>query len=430
MGGRLWFESELGRGSTFHVELDLAPDPAGDAVELGEAAELGGLRVLVVHRDAGTQERLCGMLSDLHLEGTPTDQPSRVPQLLREAQASGRPFGLILLDRHIRGAAALLARHPGDDRLVSQLPQVLLSSDASGASAGRIGTAPMLLGSPTPRELLGAVREALEAEARRPPSAGSGPGTEPESRPLRVLVAEDNPVNAFMTVRMLELLGHTSQVVEDGARAVAAVESDGFDAVLMDVQMPGMDGLEATRRIRARERDQGGRRVRVVALTANAMKGDAERCLAAGADAYLAKPFELETLRAVLAGNEPAAPSPGSAGTLDLPRLEALLGGDPEGVAQVLDTFQAQLPGYFARVREGVVAGNARAVEQAAHKLKGALLWITADSAAETASLLERLGTSGELTGAAEAVADLERKLTIVRDAISRSRATSAEDRA
>jgi HPt (histidine-containing phosphotransfer) domain-containing protein len=188
-----------------------------------------------------------------------------------------------------------------------------------------------------------------------------------------------------------------------------------------------MDGVEAMRRIRAREREEGSRRTRIVALTASAMKENAQRCLSAGADAFLTKPFQLEALREALAGREtkPSAVAAG-AGTLDLPRLQEQLGNDPEGVALVFETFVAQAPDYLARLRKGVDTRDCRAVEQAAHKLKGALLWITADGAAEAASLLERLGASGDLTEAAEAVADLEGRLQAVREAIARSRGTLA----
>ncbi len=421
MRGRLWLESEVGRGSTFHVEIELQPDPAGDALRAEDVAALKGLRVLVVHRSAEIQERLCQMLRERGLDPTLVEEPFLVPAMLREGKRSGRPFRLILLDRHVRGAAALQARRPEDDPLVSRLPRVLISDEASG-----VGTSPTLPGSTTERDLLRAIHDALEEKAPEPSGAFEAGVPEPEEQRLRVLVAEDNAVNALVAMRMLEMLGHEARVVEDGAKAVAVLESDDYDVVLMDVQMPGMDGVEAMRHIRARERKEGNRRTRIVALTASAMKEDAQRCLSAGADAFLAKPFQPEALREALAGQE-AGPAAGAAGAgaLDLARLQAQLGNDPEGVALVLGTFEAQAPDYLARLREGVDAGDCRAVEQAAHKLKGALLWITADGAAEAASLLEQRGASGDLTEAAGVVAELERRLQAVREAIAWSREKS-----
>jgi len=429
MRGRLWLESEVGRGSTFHVELDLQADLAGDALRAEDVAALRGVRLLVVHRDTEVQERLCRMLRESGLDPMLVEEPFLVPAMLREAERGGRPFRLILLDRHVRGAAALQARRPEDDPLVSRLPRVLISHEASAGAGVPSGTPPTLPVSTTERDLLRAIHDALEEGAPEPPGASAARvQPEPEERRLRVLVAEDNAVNALVVVRMLEMLGHEARVAEDGAKAVAALESDGYDAVLMDVQMPGMDGIEAMRRIRAREREEGSRRTRIVALTASAMKENAQRCLSAGADAFLTKPFQLEALRETLAGREtkPSAVA-ARAGTLDLPRLQAQLGNDPEGVALVFETFEAQAPDYLARLRVGVDTRDCRAVEQAAHKLKGALLWITADGAAEAASLLERLGASGDLTEAAEAVADLEGRLQAVREAIARSRGTGGD---
>ncbi len=426
MRGRLWLESEVGRGSTFHVELDIQADLAGDALRAEDVAALRGVRLLMVHRDAETRERLCRMLRERGLDPMPIEQPSGVPALLREAERDGRPFRLMLLDRHVRGAAALQARRPGDDPLVSRLPRVLISHEASGRAGVPSGTPPTLLVSTSEGDLLRAIHDALESP--EPPGASAFGVPEPEERRLRVLVAEDNSVNALVVVRMLEMLGHTARVAEDGAKAVAALESDGYDAVLMDVQMPGMDGVEAMRRIRAREQKEGRRRTRIVALTASAMKENAERCLSAGADAFLTKPFQLQALREALAGRETkTSPVTAGAGALDLPRLQAQLGNDPEGVALVLQTFEEQAPDYLKRLQEAVDAGDFRALEQAAHKLKGALLWITANAAAEAAFLLERLGASGNLTQAAQAVADLERRLLAVQEAIARSRGTGGD---
>ncbi len=418
MHGHLWLESSPVRGSTFHFEIDLEPDPSGDALLARDLAALKGTRVIVVHHNADLQERLCGMLREAGLDPTLVEEPFLVPAMLREAQERGRPFHVILLDPHVRGAAALQARRPEDDSLVARLPRVILSDDPS-QPAGVLGASPAVLGSTADRDLLRAIHEALAAEEReKATEPESTAGLELPKRPLRVLVVEDNSVNALVVVQMLEMLGHASAVAEDGAGAIARLESESYDVVLMDLQMPGMDGIEAMVRIRAREQERGVPRTRLVALTASAMSKDAKRCLTAGADAFLTKPFPLETLRDALMGGEGGGGRAPAEGVLHLARLQAQLGNDAEGVEEVLATFQAQAPDSLAQIQNGIAAGDARVLERAAHKLRGALAWIGAEDAAQAASRLEDLAAAGELVGAADALAELEKALRAVSESI------------
>jgi two-component system, sensor histidine kinase and response regulator len=421
MRGHIWLESAPVRGSTFHFDIELEPDPSGDALPAKDLAALKGTRVIVLHRNADLQERLCGMLREAGLDPTLVEDPFLVPAMLREAQERGRAFRVILLDPHVRGAAALQARRPEDDSLVAQLPRIILSDDPSRA-AGVLATSPAVPGCTADGDLLRAIHEAL-AESRKTASEPK-PAARPElpKRPLRVLVAEDNSVNALVVVRMLEMLGHGSAVAEDGAGAIALLESESYDVVLMDLQMPGMDGIEAMVRIRARERERGVPRTRLVAVTASAVRKDVKRSLAAGADAFLTKPFPLEALRDALLGIEAGAVGAPAEGVLDLARLEAQLGNDADGVEEVLATFQAQAPDSLARIQESIAAGDARALERAAHKLRGALAWIGAEAAAQAASRLERLAAAGELVGAADALAELEKALRAVSESIEHRR--------
>ncbi|HKA35514.1 MAG TPA: ATP-binding protein, partial [Thermoanaerobaculia bacterium] len=167
MRGRLWLESEAGRGSTFHFEIELQPDPAGAALSPEQTAKLRGLRLLVVHRSVEIQERICGTLRRHGLEPTLVEEPFLVPAILRAAEKAGRPFRLILLDRHVRGASALQGRRPADDPLVSRLTRILISDEEFGLSSvpGGIPTVPR---SPTENDLLRAIHDALQEDVPEP----------------------------------------------------------------------------------------------------------------------------------------------------------------------------------------------------------------------------------------------------------------------
>jgi CheY-like chemotaxis protein/HPt (histidine-containing phosphotransfer) domain-containing protein len=259
----------------------------------------------------------------------------------------------------------------------------------------------------------------------RLPKAKKRPGAVSElppkaARSLRVLVAEDNAVNQQVAVGMLERAGHEAIVAENGREALALLEKEAFDVVLMDVQMPEMDGIETTGAIRERERATGGH-LPIVALTAHAMKGDAERCLAAGMDAYLAKPLQPRELVSAIASAlgsaspGPAAPADGASGPLpttvgavDLPRLLERVGGDRKALADLVRIFRADSPKQVARLRDAVRESDSAALRAAAHALKGAVSTFAAPGATEAALRLQKMGDAGQLAGAAAALERLE----------------------
>ena len=236
----------------------------------------------------------------------------------------------------------------------------------------------------------------------------------PAERPLRVLLAEDNPINQRVATSMLEQRGHTVEVVADGGAALAAVLRGGYDVVLMDVQMPELDGFEATRRIRrARPAGEGPR---IVAMTAHALAGDRQRCLDAGMDAYLAKPFSAGALySAVERSTEPAAADRSAASgdrpVLDREALAARTRGDRGLVAELVDIFRASTPELVAQMRAGLDAADAVGVVRAAHSLKGAAAMLAAEGVRAAAYRLEMVARGESLSGAAEALTTLEDSL-------------------
>src|SRR5439155_16548509 len=253
-----------------------------------------------------------------------------------------------------------------------------------------------------------------------------GPRQDPSPRPvvatsrtpLHVLLAEDNAVNRKVAVRLLEKRGHTVVAVEDGRQALRALERERFDVVVMDVQMPEMDGFEATAAVRARERVQGGH-VPIVALTAHAMKRDRERCLEAGMDAYVSKPIEAEelftTLERVTPGDRPpnvtAAPHAANGDILDRAALLERADHDPELLLDLLNAFREDSAKLLAEIRSALARRDARALARPAHTLKGALATLAAGAAAEAARRLECIGRADDIDSAEQACAALDREL-------------------
>jgi CheY-like chemotaxis protein len=254
-------------------------------------------------------------------------------------------------------------------------------------------------------DLLERILEALQVPSARAPARA--PAARPAGRRLRVLVAEDNEVNQRVAVGMLERAGHRAVVVENGRQVLAALAREAFDLVLMDVQMPELDGFETTAAIRERERGTP-RHVPIVALTAHAMKGDAERCLASGMDAYLAKPLQPAELVAVIGRLAPD-------GAIDGARLLERVGGDTRALAEVARIFLADAPRRMGEIRRAIARGDGRALRAAAHTLKGAVSNFGAQGAVEAAFELQKLGDAAQLDEAPAALERLEAELKAVR---------------
>jgi CheY-like chemotaxis protein/HPt (histidine-containing phosphotransfer) domain-containing protein len=242
---------------------------------------------------------------------------------------------------------------------------------------------------------------------------------------MHILLAEDNAVNRKLAIRLLEKRGHRVSVATNGREALDQLEGAEFDLVLMDVQMPEMDGLEATRRLREREDRSGhgtGQRQAVVAMTALVMKGDRERCIAAGMDGYLSKPIRPQELDEILdryAGAESSASDTAkaeAAGTSCV-RTEELLeriGGDRGFLTELLELFRADYPGQLQRAREAAARNDAATVQRVAHSMKGALRNLAAPAASRLAEEIEAMGERGDVSGAGRRLDDLEREVVRV----------------
>jgi CheY-like chemotaxis protein len=254
------------------------------------------------------------------------------------------------------------------------------------------------------------------------------------ARPLHVLLAEDNPINRTVTLEMLERVGHRVRVVADGREAVAACERETFDLILMDVQMPGLDGFAATAAVRRLER-ASGRRTPVIALTARAMPGDRAECLRAGMDDYLAKPLRSRDLYAAIAracgvpgpsadrNGQPPAPIPAEVDTAAV--LEGV-GGRIPLLRDLVALFRGESQARFTELRAAIADGDADRLAKSVHKLVASLGPFHAAAVTELARRLEAAGRAGDLNGAAPlltelepAIARLDRALSVMIDSVS-----------
>jgi len=302
MGGRIWVESEPGKGSRFHftAHFGLQKVPARTVVPR-DPTTLRDMRVLVVDDNATNRQILLRMLANWHANPTAVESGARAITALREAQGLGSIFPLILLDAQMPemdgfALAECIKRNP-DWRAATIM---MLSSAGQRGDARRcreLGVAAYLTKPVRQGELLDAILTALGTRPIKeaPPVLVTRHSLRENSNHLRILLVEDNAVNQVLALRLLEKRGHTVAVAGNGKEALAALEKQSFDLVLMDVQMPEMDGFEATIAIREKEKTSGNH-VPIIAMTAHAMVGDKERCLEAGMDDYISKPIRPEEL--------------------------------------------------------------------------------------------------------------------------------------
>jgi CheY-like chemotaxis protein len=411
MGGRVWVESEVNEGSTFHVTARVGLQRAIPVAS--PPVDLPGIPVLIVDDNLANRRILLELLTRWRMEPQAVESGAAALEALDRAARAGRAFGLVLLDANMpdMDGFAVARAIAGRDALADVTLVMLTSSGDYDASRCRdLGIAAHLVKPIRQPDLRDAIVRALgtksSAPGHRVPAAATADGHAPV-RAARVLLAEDNAVNQRLAVRLLTKRGHHVTVAGTGREAVDAITRDLFDVVLMDIQMPDMSGLEATAEIRAREARQGGH-LKIVAMTAHALKGDRERCLEAGMDGYLTKPIDrLQLFEVVEDGLAAAVPARDGA-PLDLEQVPARFSGDVDLFREVGQLFLDICPEQVTRLRAAMDAADCERVGLEAHTLRGSAGTLGADHIVALTREIERLAELRQVDAARAQVSQLE----------------------
>jgi PAS domain S-box-containing protein len=403
MGGELTVSSEPGIGSLFAFTLQLPV--AQDAALAPTAAGLAGLRALVVDDNETNRTTLTALLAAWGVDTTTAADAGHALGALRRAAAADTPYDVALLDLRMPDIDGLdLAAAITHDPTLATTRCMILSSGgqpdhARAASAGIQEWINKPVRLADLRDALVRMGDLRCDDERDQPAADPVPEAEPADRAVdrggRVLVAEDNTVNQLVARGVLENLGYTVEVVDNGREALDALRSTRFDVVLMDCHMPELDGFEATRALRVREGD--GHRTPVIAMTAGVLDSDRERCFAAGMDDFIAKPIDVGTLTATL---DRWIPREREAPSLDIDRLDALRAvGPADGwglLPTVVRAFLAAAAGHLEKLRAAASADDADAIRREAHTLRGAAANLGVDGVVEACRDIEAAASTGD----------------------------------
>ena len=449
MGGQIQVESTLGQGSTFRFTVRLHRIADQSSAAAAVPSSIAGARILIVDDNATNREILEHQLSGWRVDHESAADGHQALTRLADASRRGRPFEMVMLDHHMPGmdgveVARRIRHDPNHDRM-----QLMMLSSVSDQidpdELARVGVAACLNKPVRQSALYNALATAFGIGRAAESGRGSG-SVEPASVHEvafsgRVLLAEDNVVNQEVAVNMLEGLSCQVTVAGNGLEALAALERETFDLVLMDCQMPELDGFATTAEIRRREAAAGRPPRPILALTANAMEGDRERCIEAGMDDYLSKPFTREALAGMLRrylrpaeksradAARAAEPMLGADGAdaaeppvIDLQALKPIMAlarpGRPSPLVKVVSLYLDAWPEQNDKLRLAVATAGAEAMWKAAHGLKSSSAIVGALRLSSIFKHLEALGRSGTTAGANEAFAEVERLFPAVREAL------------
>jgi CheY-like chemotaxis protein/putative methionine-R-sulfoxide reductase with GAF domain/HPt (histidine-containing phosphotransfer) domain-containing protein len=412
MGGRIWMESQPGAGSVFHISLPLKNEIRSQ-VEVA-SAQLAGCSVLLVDDNASHRSVMREMLVHWGLRVTEARNGEEAVGAIGRTPADNPTFDLILLDREMPDmdgfAAVDRMVHCGvaSERIVMMIPAHSLHADTDRCRARGV---PSHLVKPVKQaELQQAMRMVLEGtprsvEARESPlSAGTA------ARRLRILLADDNLSAQTVGRKALERQGHSVLVASTGTEALRILDTESVDLILMDVEMPEVDGLEATRTIRRKERSTRGH-MPILALTAYATNEDRHKCLSAGVDGFLPKPISPQQLAAAIAAYLPSTPD-AKLPPVNLDAALEVVGGDADLLGESVRLFlEHDYPRQFESLKQAIARRDAQSVRKAAHGIKGALDSFGGHPARDAALRLETMGRESELAGAPQALAQLEEEV-------------------
>ncbi|MFN2475383.1 MAG: response regulator [Chthoniobacterales bacterium] len=430
MRGRIWVESRVGLGTTFHFTawLGRSEAPVVEVTPLSPA-QLVGMRAMIVDDNAVNCRILEDMLSNWGMQPTAVRSAPAALVEMKSAAVGGEVFPLILVDAMMpeMDGFALAEQIKQEPTLTGATVMMLTSAMRSGdgSRATNLGVHSVLTKPVMQSELLDAILEGLsgnELAARHRQSTAISPATA-KAGALHILLAEDNVINRAVAAGILGRQGHTVVHASNGLEAVDAFTAQKFDIVLMDIQMPELDGFEATARIREIE-SATGQHTPIVAMTAHAMAGDRERCLAAGMDDYLSKPIAAKDLNRVLGAIESSGdaptPAPDGASVHSHARLRDICGGDDELVAELIALFRSDTPHLLGVLRSATAQRDAPGLAVGAHKLLSSLGAFGATHASEMVRQLEQQGVLADLDGAEEQVRKIELEIGAIHARLAR----------
>lgn len=451
MGGDIGVESEPGKGSTFWFTVKLGRAPADSIASIVSRDDLRGLYALAVDDNRTNLELVRAQTSGWGMACETVTTGAEALRMIGAA-ALRRPYDVVMLDMQMPGMDGLeLAEAIRGQSSSAHIPLILMTSLAQRSHAMRsahVGIAAYLIKPVRQAQLYECLRSVLgtklpnTGEARRPLAPASAATGVPEAartmpRP-RILVAEDNRTNQMAAVRMLELLGYEAHVVANGLDAVNACREGGFGMVLMDNQMPEMDGLAAAREIRRREAATGAAPVPIVAVTANAMQGDREKCFAAGMNDYISKPFKVAQLREVVEHwtiRPPAEAAPAPVATpaqepaIDPTVFEEFRGADSDAgefIATIIDRYLDEASSLMTAVGEAVESRDISSLLRATHNLKGSSRTVGANRLGQLSEELEALARDAAFHGTASLTSALTDEFERVRKALRLERDRNA----
>jgi two-component system, sensor histidine kinase and response regulator len=432
MGGQIGVNSNLGQGATFWFTARFAKQPCQDApVGPANLMSLNNLRVLIVDDNATNRKILAHQLSSWGMIHAEADSGARALAMLRTAAAQNATYDLAVLDLMMPGMDGFeLARNIKAEPAIASISLVLLTSygqRGDGAKAQAAGVAAYLTKPVRQSQLFDCLTNVMsQAYSSQTAQTADAPAqlltrhSLQETMPVfnsRILLAEDNIVNQKVAIRQLQKLGYRADAVANGREALEALARITYDLVLMDCQMPEMDGYEATAEIRRRE--GATKHTLIVAMTANALEGDRLKCLNAGMDDYISKPVKPVELAAVLDRLISAAPESTTVQTtvppVDLGRLHLAMGDEPEELNEILTIYLNQMHTSLERLAAAIEADNADEIDLIAHNCAGVSANCGMSALVEPLLELERMGRAGQLAGAGALKAQLGREFARVK---------------
>lgn len=443
MDGRIWVESAVGKGSTFHFTARFGTAAAEHASSVPtSAAELLNLPVLVVDDNAANRQILLEITKGWGMLPVAVESGTMALEAMQQAEAKGAGYRLAIIDSLMpeMGGFEMAERIKHDPRLSGATIMMLTSGGQRGEAARcrELGIAAYLRKPIRKAELLSAILAVLgQKSANSTPRLVTGFSSRKTPRKLRILVAEDNPVNQTVVLRMLEKLGHLPKIANHGQEALSMLAAGDFDLVFMDVQMPVMDGFTATRKIRENEKKMGSH-IPIVATTAHAMKGDEERCREAGMDAYITKPLSSAGIKKTIAslfdpenqGPEHQDPEHQGPVLLTVPDLPApsspwdaaqalrRVDGDEPLLRELIQIFLEEIPQQLATLQQAIETADLETMERTAHCLQGELSYLGLTEAAKKARELEHMGRERTVRNPAEVFTALQAELDVAASAM------------